>query len=441
MEQTQDMIRIPTDCGDEAARRGFSHMATSMVGSSILKIANEIRALRDRGVEVADLTVGDFSPTYFPIPEAMRNYLVEAIEDGDTNYPPSAGDLGLRTAVKEHMMATQGLDYPIEGIAIVSGGRPSLYSTYRLLVDPGELVLFPTPSWNNHNYRDTCQVRVRGIRARKEDAFQPTVELLAPHAREARLIVLNSPQNPSGGVMPREEVAKFGHFLVEENARRKEAGEKPLYLLYDQIYSLLAFPGFEHYSPVQLVPECAPYVIHADGISKGFCATGLRCGWLVGPPAVVRKVIALGTHVGAWAPKPVQVATARFLRDAPAMKAWREDLLTRVVSSLEVAHQGIQQMKADGLPVDSIEPQGAIYLSLQFRLHGKRTPGGHVLENSEDIREYLLQDAAFGLVPFNAFGVEEDEEDGWFRASIGAVSEDGLREALPRVRKALEALS
>lgn len=435
------MIRIPTDCGADVARRGFSHMASSMVGSSILKIANEIRALRERGTDVADLTVGDFSPTQFPVPDALRRYLVDAIEEGCTNYPPSAGEMELRMAVKEHMMATQSVDYPIEGIAIVSGGRPSLFSTYALLVDPGELVLFPVPSWNNHNYRDTCQVRVRGIQTRKEDAFQPTVDLLAPHARDARLLVLNTPQNPSGGVMPREEVKRFGEFLVEENDRRKQVGQKPLYMLYDQIYSLLAFPGYDHYSPVQLVPECAPYVIHADGISKGFCATGLRCGWLVGPPAVVRKVIALGTHVGAWAPRPVQVATARFLRDQVAMAEWRTDLITRVRESLDTMHDGIQQMKADGIPVDSIEPQGAIYLSIQLRLLGKTTPGGNVLTNNEDIREYMLQDAAFGLVPFSAFGVEEEDEDGWFRASIGAISVDEIRASIPRVIAAIEALS
>ncbi|MFK5955134.1 MAG: aminotransferase class I/II-fold pyridoxal phosphate-dependent enzyme [Planctomycetota bacterium] len=435
------MIRIPSDCGADVARRGFSHMASSMVGSSILKIANEIRALQERGTKVADLTVGDFAPSQFPIPDAMRGYLIEAIEEGCTNYPPSAGEHELRLAVKEHMMATQNLDYPIEGIAIVSGGRPSLFSTYALLVDPGDLVLFPVPSWNNHNYRDTCQVRVRGIQTRKEDAFQPTVDLLAPHARDARLLVLNTPQNPSGGVMPREEVKRFGEFLVEENDRRKQVGEKPLYLLYDQIYSLLTFPGYDHYSPVQLVPECAPYVIHADGISKGFCATGLRCGWLVGPPAVVRKVIALGTHVGAWAPRPVQVATARFLRNKEAMRAWRSDLIGRVRKSLDTMHQGIQQLKANGLPVDSIEPQGAIYLSIQLRLQGKTTPGGHVLANGEDIREYMLQDAAFGLIPFQAFGVEEEDEDGWFRASIGAVSVEEILASIPRVQKAVEALN
>ena len=149
------------------------------------------------------MTVGDFAPEQFPIPDGLKKYLVEALEDGETNYPPAAGEHELRAAVKEHVLRLQGLDYPMDSFAIVSGGRPSLYSTYRLLVDPGELVLFPLPSWNNHNYRDTCGVRVRGVQTRPEDAFQPTVDQLAPHAADARLLVLNSPQNPSGGVRPR----------------------------------------------------------------------------------------------------------------------------------------------------------------------------------------------------------------------------------------------
>jgi aspartate aminotransferase len=439
--QPHKLIRIPSDIGSEEAQRGLSHMASSMAGSSILRIAGEIRNMLDRGEKVANLTVGDFSPKQFPIPQRFAEYLSEAIEDGHTNYPPSNGIPDLRAAVKEYFMSTQGLDYPIEGIAIVSGGRPSLYATYQLLVDPGELVIFPTPSWNNHNYGDTCQVKVRGVQTRAEDAFQPTVDLLKPHCKEARMIVLNTPQNPSGGVMTKEHVQEFGEFLVEENQRRKQEGQKPLYLLFDQIYSLLTFEHYEHFSPVQLVPECAPFVIHSDGISKAFAATGLRCGWFIAPPAITKKLVALGTHIGSWAPLPVQVATARWLRNLPAIEEWRESMTKRARQSLQCLHRGIQALKKEGFHCDSIEPQGAIYIAVQFKLNGKKTPAGTILEDNEDIRSYLLQSAGFGLVPFSAFGVKEEEEDGWFRASVGAASIDELKEVLPRLKKSLEALS
>jgi aspartate aminotransferase len=441
VEQAQNLIRIPSDIGADAAKRGLSHMASSMSGSSILRIAQEIRNMIERGEEVANLTVGDFSPKQFPIPEIFRDYLNDAINSGHTNYPPSAGTPDLRAAVKEYFMRNHNLDYPIDGVAIVSGGRPSLYAAYQLLVDPGELVLFPVPSWNNHNYGDTCQVKVRGIQTRREDSFQPTVALLKPHARDARMIVLNSPQNPSGGVMPEKDLREFGEFLVEENARREVAGEKPLYLLFDQIYSLLTFDNHRHFSPVQLVPECAPYVIHCDGISKSFAATGLRCGWFVAPPAITKKLVALGTHLGTWAPLPVQVATARWLRNLPAIAEWRTDMIGRVRERLDCLHNGLQKLKSEGLACDSIEPQGAIYISAQFKLSGATTPSGTVLENNDDIRSYLLQRAGFAVVPFAAFGVDPDDEDGWFRASVGAVSLSDLQICLPRLKQALQELN
>lgn len=434
------MISISADCGDEAASRGLSTMADAMRASSILVIATEIREMKAAGHDVANLTVGDFSSDLFPIPDQLSQEIKTALDGGETNYPPPAGDPRLREAVREYVKRTQGLDYPVDCFTIVSGGRPALYGTYRLLVDPGELVVFPVPSWNNTNYRDVCQVKTKMVPCRAEDSFQPTADLLRPHLREARMFVLNTPQNPSGGVMPKEEVEAFGHLLVEENERRKANGEKPLWLLFDQIYRSITFPGYQHYSPVQLVPECAPYVIHSDGISKGYCATGLRCGWIFGPGIVAKKSLALLTHVGAWAPKPVQVATAKWLNNQPAVAEWDQNLINRVQHSLTVLANGMQKLKDAGHPVDYIKPQGAIYLSVRFNLVGRTTADGTTLQNNDDIRRYLLQKAGFALVPFAAFGATDADAQGWSRASVGATSAEELERVMPRVRSALEDL-
>jgi len=437
---TQHPLDIPPDLGAEAARTGLSRMARSMIGSSILKVAGEIRALREQGVQVADLTVGDFAPSEFPIPETLKNHLLEAVERGETNYPPAAGLKSLRIAVQKHLSRTQGLDYPLDGIAIVGGARPALYAAYCLLTDPGDTVVYPVPSWNNSNYQDVCRIQSRVVRCRPENAFQPTVEEIAPHVAGTRLLVLNTPQNPSGGVMTPSEVEKFGRLVVEENERRRRNGERPFYLLLDQIYRALVFPGSRHVSPVQLVPECAPYVVHVDGISKFCAATGLRLGWIFGPPAIIRKTVAFLTHVGAWAPRPVQVATASFLEDEAACSDWETRMAARVEERLNLLHGLMQELGQEGFPVTTIAPQGAIYISVRFALQGKRTPQGKVLQNNEDVRAYLLSEAAFALVPFSAFGVPEDEEDGWFRASVGAVSPQALRDSLPRLRRTLAAL-
>ena len=435
------MIDLPADFGSAETQRALTSMANAMQASSILTIANQIRERKAAGEPVANLTVGDFAPELFPIPAGLRTRLIEAIERGDTNYPPPQGMPELRRAIQGYVARTQGMNLPLDAIAVVGGGRPTLYATYRLLVEPGELVVFPVPSWNNHNYRDVCGVRVHEVACRAEDAFQPTAALLKPHLSKARLFVLNTPQNPSGGVMPREEVAAFGELLVEENARREQAGEKPLYLLFDQIYQAITFDDHVHYSPVQLVPECAPYVVHSDGLSKNFCATGLRCGWVYGPPAFVRKLSALLTHVGAWAPKPVQVAAAGWLDDVEAVDAWSQDLNARAQHSLEVLADGISALQADGLPVEMIRPQGAIYLSVRFDLVGRKTPAGEVLADNEAVRSYLLEEAGFAIVPFAAFGADEADAEGWSRASVADASADELRERMPHLRRAIEALA
>lgn len=428
------------DFGEEAASRGLSQMASSMQASTILTIAGDIRALQAEGIPVANMTVGDFLPAQFPIPADLAKGVQVAIQEGNTNYPPAPGLQELRAAVQQHVRRTQGLDYPIEAFTIVGGGRPSLYATYRLLVDPGDCVLFPVPSWNNHNYRDACQVRVKGIQCSPENAFQPTADLIRPHVQDARLLVLNTPQNPSGGVMPKEEVEAFGHLLVEENERRKTTGEKTFYLLFDQIYRSLVFEGYQHYSPVELVPECAPYVIHSDGISKGLCATGLRCGWVFGPPAITRKMTAFFTHIGAWSPKPVQVAVAKWLENEKGCQAWDTEMIDRVQTRLDALYHGMEELRSEGFPLHFIAPQGAVYMSVQFRLEGKVTPDGTRLTDNESIRAFLLQHAAFAVVPFRAFGVEPEDEDGWCRVSVGAVSAKEIEEAIPRLRQALQSL-
>jgi len=431
---------LPAGYGDEEVRRGLGQMAATMVGSPILQVAAQIRALQEAGEPVVDMTVGDFAPSEFPIPDRLREALHRAIDAGENNYPPAAGLRELREAIRFHLARTQGLEVPLESILVVGGARPGIFAVYTLLTDPGDVVVYPVPSWNNPNYEHVCRLRARVIRTGPENAFQPTAEDLRRHCRDARLVVLNSPQNPSGGVFRKDEVEAIGRFLLEENRRRSDRGERPLFLLLDQIYRSLVFPGSEHWSPVQLVPECAPWVIHIDGISKCCAATGLRVGWMVGPPALVQKGLALSTHMGSWAPRPAQVATAEFLRDAAAWDDWETQMVTRVQVRLQALYEGLDSLRREGLPVEAIAPQGAIYCSARFAIQGRRTAEGRILESSEDVRSWLLERARFAVLPFSAFGVAADDEDGWFRVSVGASSVAAIREAIPRLHGALASL-
>jgi aspartate aminotransferase len=405
----------------------LSELATGVTGSEILKIAADVRAARARGESLLDLTLGDFSPAEFPIPERLREEVARAYAEKNTNYPPSDGVMALREAVAAHLAREQGLAYPIESILVAGGARPVLYGTYRTVLDPGDTVLYSVPSWNNNHYAYLTRVRAIEVEGRRENGFFPTVAELARHLPEARLVVVNSPLNPTGTVVDPEALAELSRMIVAENARRRRDGRKTLFLLYDQIYSALHFGRAVRSSPPELVPEMFAYTLLLDGISKQFASTGLRVGWAVGPPALIRRMRDILGHVGAWAPKPEQVATARFLADSDAVAGNRKQFNDRIQRRLELLFGIFDRLKADGFPVDAIEPQGAIYLSVRFDLPGS---------SNEEIRRQLLEKARIAVVPFQAFGYRP--ENGWFRLSVGAASEEEIRAAEGRLRGLLE---
>lgn len=412
----------------------LSALARGVQGSVILKIAAEIRAMKASGEDVCNLTVGDFDPAYFPIPGALDEEIRKALSAGQTNYPASDGILPLREAIAAWYHRELGIDYPVDGILVAAGARPILYGIYRTLLDPGDEVLYPVPSWNNDHYVHLSGARAIEIPVHASSNFFPTAEQLAGHLGSARLLVLNSPANPTGTVIAPDELTKVGELVLAENRHRAWRGRRPLYLVFDQVYWTLTFGSATHATPVGLLPDLAPYTILLDAISKSFCATGLRVGWGLMPPVVRSRMADILGHVGAWAPKPEQVATAAFLGRTDAIGAFQAGMKRGIRERLDLLHDGFSAMRAAGLPVYVVEPQGAIYLSVKIGLVGK-SHRGTPLRTNEDVRELLLYEAGFGVVPFQAFGLKE--ESGWFRISVGSVSVDDIRASLPRVRAVL----
>jgi aspartate aminotransferase len=433
-----DVATFAKDAGAGGARR-FGAMADGLRGSEILRIANEIRALVTAGQKVCDLTVGDFSPEQFPIPEKLRTALAAAVARGETNYPAPVGMPALREAVRDLYRSELQLDYPLESVLITSGSRPGVYGTYRTLVDPGDRVAYPAPSWNNNHYTHLVGGVAVPLTCLAGDDFMPSREAIRKALPGTRLLALCSPQNPTGTMFAPEVLQGICEDVLQENEARERRGERPLFVLYDQVYWQLTFGGARHCTPPGLVPEMARYTLLVDGISKAFAATGLRVGWLVGPVDVVAKMTAFIGHVGAWAPRPEQVATVELLRDAAAVASFRDSFRRGVQARLRALSDGLQRMKAEGLPVDCLAPAGAIYLTARVAPFGRRTQDGQTLQTSDDVRRYLLTATGLAAVPFSAFGMAED--DGWFRLSVGAVSLADIEEALPKVASALRSLS
>jgi len=411
-----------------------SKLAGSLVGSEILKIAAEVRALAADGRDICNLTVGDFSPSEFRIPERLERGIVEALHRGETNYPPSDGIPALREAVRSLYARELGFTPDVKSVIVTAGSRPGIYATFRALVDEGDRVVYPTPSWNNNHYVHLVSAVGVPVPCDASSRFMPTRASLERVVRGARLLALCSPQNPTGTAFTDDTLRDICELVLEENARRGE-GERPLYLMYDQVYWTLTFGETRHVHPIGVCPEVAPYTIYVDGISKAFAATGVRVGWVVSPPDLAGPMSNLLGHVGAWAPKAEQGAVAAFLGDAAAMRAYREPMVAGVRKRLDQLFEGIESMRAAGLPVQAIAPEGAIYLSARFALAGRSAPDGTRLDSDEAVRAYLLRAAGVAIVPFQAFGVATDS--GWFRLSVGAVSPEQIDRMLPRLREAI----
>lgn len=414
-----------------------SKLARNLIGSEIIKIGNQVNDMKANGATIANLTIGDLDSDIYPIPALLKEEITKAYRNNLTNYPPANGLLSLRKAVSADLKTRWNLDYSPDEILVAGGSRPLIYATFRTIVDEGEKVVYPVPSWNNNHYSYLTHAQKAEVDTSQENNFLPTAEELKPHLQGAVLLALCSPLNPTGTMFTKDQLREICELVLEENKSRSEA-EKPLYLMYDQIYAMLTF-GHVHFDPVSLFPEMKKYTIYIDGTSKCFAATGIRVGWSFGPHEVMDKMKSLLGHIGAWAPKPEQQAVSVFLKESTAVDDFVAGFKGEISNSLDLLHSGIQDLKARGFAVESIEPMGALYLTIELDYLGKTKPDGSKINDSSDLVFYLIEEAGVALVPFSAFG--NAREMPWFRASVGGLSSADISEMLPRLEAALEKLS
>ena len=409
-------------------------MAENLIGSEIIKLGGEINDRIRKGEKIFNYTIGDFDPKIFPIPTELTQAIVDAYHAGHTNYPAANGILELRKEVSAFLMKYEDLTYFPDEILITGGARPGIYATYLTIVDKGDKVVYPLPSWNNNHYCHLVGANGIGVETKAENNFMPTAAELKPHIKDAVLLSLCSPLNPTGTTFSREQLEEICDMVIEENKNRNE-NQKPLYLLYDQIYWVLTFGETEHYSPVTIHPGMRDYTIFVDGMSKAFGATGIRVGWTFGPMEIIDKMKSILSHIGAWSPKAEQVACAAYLMNHDAVKKFLEDFKKNIYTRLQNIYDGFMQLKQKGFAVDCLMPQAAIYLAIQFKLKGKIKSDGKVLEKTEDVTAYILEQTGIAVVPFYAFG--SSTESDWYRLSVGTCRMEDIPNAMERLELAL----
>ncbi len=417
----------------------LSVLAETLQASEIVRLGANIREKILLGEKIYNYTIGDFDSSIFPIPEVLEQEIINAYKAGFTTYPAAEGNLDLRKSVSAFMSSRGGLDYDPQGeILIAAGGRPLIYALYLAVVDKGDKVIYPAPSWNNNHYVHFTEGEHIMLEAKEENKFMLTAAQIAPHIKGATLLSLCSPLNPTGTTFGKEELSAICDLVIEENKTRAN-GEKKLYLMYDQIYWTLTIGDTVHYNPVTLNPAMKAFTIFIDGISKAFAATGVRVGWAMGPASVLVKMRAINSHIGAWAPMAEQKAVAKYLLKTDDLDKYFANFKAEIHVRLQNIFDGFQQMKSAGFHVDAINPEAAIYLTVQINYAGKKTAAGKLLDTQADVTAYVLDEAKLAIVPFYCFG--SGSESNWYRLSVGTCKKEEINEMLQALRSALSKLS
>lgn len=414
----------------------LSQLAESLVGSEIVKLGNEISRRIQQGEKIYNYTIGDFDPEIFPLPALLEEEIINCYKQKYTNYPPADGLLELRNAVSKFIEEHESVHYSPAEIQIASGGRPLIYAMFKTIVDSNDKVIYAVPSWNNNHYTAMNHGIHCTIDTYPENNFMPSLQDIKQHIEGATLLCLCTPQNPTGTTIPKETLEGICDLVLEENAKRT-GKQKKLYVMYDQMYSLLTYGHTKHYNPAGLRPEMKEYTVSIDGISKSFAATGVRVGWATGPTHVLAKMRALLSHMGGWAPMAEQKATANFLTQTDAIDQYLAHFKKELQERLHTIYNGLMLIKGKGLPIDCIAPQAAMYLTIKFDLVGK-SANGKLLETQKDVTEYLLAAAKLAIVPFYAFG--SGMHSPWYRMSIGTCSKSEIPEMLSMLESALAQL-
>ena len=415
----------------------LSQLAETLIGSEIVKLGNAINERIRNGEKIYNFTIGDFDPHIFPIPTELEALIINSYQQKNTSYPAAEGVLELRTAVSAFIKEWEGLEYDPKEIQIASGGRPLIYTVFKAIVDKGDKVIYGVPSWNNNHYTHLTDAEHCVINCTPEHDFMPTVEDIKKNIHGATLICLCTPQNPTGTTLSKNSLASICELIIAENNARS-AGEKKLYLMFDQMYWTLTYGQTQHFNPVTELPAMKQYTIFIDGISKAFASTGLRVGWALGPEMIISKMKAILSHLGAWAPMAEQKAVAAYLLNKNAIQEYLVQFKAALELRLRSIYEGFILLKEKGYPVDAVTPQAAIYLTIKIDLIGKITSEGAVLNNQSEVTSYILSEAKLAVVPFSAFGAGPNSA--WYRLSVGTCLVEEIPNMLHKLETALKLL-
>ena len=387
----------------------------TLVPSATLAMNAKARAMRAQGVDVISFSVGEPD---FDTPARIKEAAVRALEKGHTKYTEVGGIAELRAAVCHKLKRDHGLEYTADEVTVSCGAKHTLYNIVMALVNPGDEVLIPSPYWVSYPE----QVRLLGGVPVAVETHESTGFDLDPAAvrravtPKTKLIILDSPGNPTGAV--------FSAAALEEVARL--AVERGLWVVSDECYEALTYEG-RHVSIASLSPEVKARTILVNTCSKAYAMTGWRIGYAAGPKEIIRAMTDVQSQVTSNPASVAQWAAVEALTGS-------QDEIAKMVGEFDRRRRAILTA-LNAIPgVHCVTPKGAFYAFPNVSdLFGKRWKGG-VIKGSVDVCAFLLEEARIACVAGQDFG-----SDAHIRISY-ATGIETIAEGMRRMDAAVRAL-
>lgn len=392
----------------------LSKKAAAISGSITLAITAKAKKLKSEGVDVVSFGAGEPD---FDTPLHIQDSAVAAVRNGLTRYTPASGIPELKNSICRKLKSDNNLDYKPSQIVISNGAKHSIHNALLAICNPGDEVIVPLPYWVSYpelvKLADAVPIFVE---TREENGFRYTREdLLSAVTDRTKAIILNSPNNPTGAIYPREDLEMIAQIAVQ----------KDIILISDEIYEKLVYDGLEHASIASLNDEVKKRTILVNGMSKAYAMTGWRIGYTASSEEIARIMANLQSHATSNPNSIAQYASVAALNgDQAAIETMRMEFEKR---------RNYMVDKINSIPLLSCKkPQGAFYVMVNIsRVKGKAI-NGRVITDSLAFCDGLLDDAKVAAIPGAAFGADD-----FIRLSY-ATSMENIVEGLNRVEEYLK---
>ncbi|MCX6345846.1 MAG: pyridoxal phosphate-dependent aminotransferase [Armatimonadetes bacterium] len=394
----------------------ISERAKKISPSPTLAITAKAKAMQAQGIDVVNFGAGEPD---FDTPQHIKDAAIESLQSGFTKYTPTSGTPDLKKAIIDKLKRDNGLEYQPSEIIVSLGAKHSIYNAVLATVNPGDEVIIPTPYWVSYpEIVGMAEGKCIYVTADESASFMVSIEKLRKAVTpKTKMLILNSPSNPTGGVYTREQITQIADLAVE----------KGFYVLSDEIYEKIIYDGREHVSIASLGEEIKKLTITANGFSKAFSMTGWRLGYIAADKEIVYAMEALQSHSASNLVSFTQPAGVAALNGP-------QDVVEKMVVEFDKRRKYIvERLNAiDG--ITCCMPGGTFYVFPNISaLYGK-SYDGKVINGSDNFADYMLESANVAMVAGSGFGA-----DNYVRLSY-ATSMEAIAKGIDRIAEAVAKL-